>query len=142
MPSTVKKLTNKITCSAARQAFNISKQNSIKILDYCRKNRISVYNFLMAIYSIYIGRVSNLADFVIGTPILNRLNKANKQTNGMFVSTVPLRINIEQNSSFINFSKKIDHIKSYHFQCFQHQVVIGIRLLFHYSTNLKSMNLI
>ena len=107
VPSTVKKLTNKITCSAARQAFNISKQNSIKILDYCRKNRISVYNFLMAIYSIYIGRVSNLADFVIGTPILNRLNKANKQTNGMFVSTVPLRINIEQNSSFIDFSKKI-----------------------------------
>ena len=107
VPSTVKKLTNKITCSAARQAFNISKQNSIKILDYCRKNRISVYNFLMAIYSIYIGRVSNLADFVIGTPILNRLNKANKQTNGMFVSTVPLRINIDQNSSFIDFSKKI-----------------------------------
>ena len=61
----------------------------------------------MAIYSIYIGRVSNLADFVIGTPILNRLNKASKQTNGMFVSTVPLRINIEQNSSFIDFSKKI-----------------------------------
>ena len=46
-------------------------------------------------------------DFVIGTPILNRLNFADKQTSGMFVSTIPLRISIPNNSSFIDFSKTI-----------------------------------
>ena len=51
--------------------------------------------------------MSNLDDFVIGTPILNRLNFADKQTSGMFVSTIPLRISIPNNSSFIDFSKTI-----------------------------------
>lgn len=107
LPATIKRKNNKITCSALRQSFSISKQTTLKILDYCRRNKISVYNFLMTIYSIYIGRVSNLTDFVIGTPILNRPNYSDKNTNGMFVSTVPLRINIDESSTFIDFSKKI-----------------------------------
>ena len=103
LPATIKRKNNKITCSALRQSFSISKQTALKILDYCRRNKISVYNFLMTIYSIYIGRVSNLTDFVIGTPILNRSNYSDKNTNGMFVSTVPLRINIDESSTFIDF---------------------------------------
>lgn len=52
-------------------------------------------------------RSTNLDDFVIGTPILNRLDFADKNTNGMFISTVPLRVNILNDSSFVDFSKSM-----------------------------------
>ena len=45
-----------------------------KISQFCSQNKISNFNFFMAVYAIYLSRVSNLKDFVIGTPILNRTN--------------------------------------------------------------------
>ena len=61
----------------------------------------------MAIYSLYLGRVSNLDDFIIGTPILNRINFEQKHTTGMFISTAPLRINLNHDLSFAEFIKQI-----------------------------------
>ena len=107
IPGSIKKISSKISSIADRQSYNISRDVIEQISIFCKDNRISIYNFLVSIFSIYIGRVSNLDDFVIGTPILNRLNFADKQTSGMFVSTIPLRISIPNNSSFIDFSKTI-----------------------------------
>ena len=61
----------------------------------------------MAVYSLYISRVTRLDDFVVGTPILNRTNFEQKNTMGMFVSVAPLRVTLDYASSFIDFAKKI-----------------------------------
>lgn len=107
IPSFSAESSNQVSCTAKRQKFAISKQVMDKVSEFCKNNRISIYNFLMSIFSIYIGSVSNLDDFVIGTPILNRLDFADKNTNGMFISTVPLRVNILNDSSFVDFSKSM-----------------------------------
>ena len=107
VPSFSSELSGQVSCAAKRQSFAISKQIMDKVSEFCKNNRISIYNFFMSIFSIYIGRVSNLSDFVIGTPILNRLDFADKNTNGMFISTVPLRVNILNDSSFVDFSKSM-----------------------------------
>ena len=107
IPSFSAESSNQVSCVAKRQKFTISKQVIDRISEFCKNNRISIYNFFMSIFSIYIGRVSNLNDFVIGTPILNRLDFADKNTNGMFISTVPLRVNILNDSSFVDFSKSM-----------------------------------
>lgn len=52
-----------------------------KIKDFCTKNNISVFNFLMGIYSIYFGRINNMENFLVGTPILNRTSFAQKHTS-------------------------------------------------------------
>ena len=57
----------------------------------------------MAIYSIYIGKVNNSHDFILGTPILNRTSISQKNTMGMFINTVPVRVKPEDNFSFIAF---------------------------------------
>ena len=44
---------------------------------------------------------------MLGTPILNRTNFIEKNTTGMFVSTVPLRINLENVDSFTELTKDI-----------------------------------
>ena len=74
---------------------------------YCEENKVSLYNFFMSIYSLYIGRVSGLDEFVIGTPILNRTNFKEKQTTGMFINTLPLKINLTHENTFIENLKEI-----------------------------------
>lgn len=50
----------------------------------------------MGIYAIYIGEISNLDEFVIGTPILNRTNFKEKNAAGMFINMAPFKINIDE----------------------------------------------
>ena len=92
---------------AARKAFSLDKQICEKINNFCKENKTSPYSFLTSIYSIYLSRVSNIDDIVIGTPLLNRSNFKDKQTNGMFVSNLPNKINVECESLFSEFVKKV-----------------------------------
>ena len=91
---------------ANRYSVVLDKDIVNKINTYCSKNKFSVFNFLVAIFSIYISHVSNTNDFVIGTPILNRSNFKEKNTTGMFVNTVPIRINeFKKQENFCDFVK-------------------------------------
>ena len=90
-----------------RKQFNLDAVEVEKIKQYCKENKISLYNFFMAIYAIYIGEISNLDEFVIGTPILNRTNFKEKSAAGMFVNMAPFKINIKQEEDFRTFIKKI-----------------------------------
>lgn len=92
---------------AKRKQFILDQKFLNSVNDFCEKNKISIYNFLMAIFAIYIGRVSNLDDFVIGTPVLNRSNFKEKHMTGMFISTIPLRIKIENSLKFTEFAKNL-----------------------------------
>ena len=89
-----------LSYNAKRLSFKIDKDVIYRINNFCRENHISTFNFFMAIFSIYIGRVSNIDDFVIGTPILNRTNFKEKHTVGMFVNTVPVRVSNLNEGSF------------------------------------------
>ena len=106
-----------VSSDSKREKFILNTKFSDKIKTYCSQNGITVFNFFMAIYSIYLNRVSGKDDFVIGTPILNRLNFKEKQTMGMFVNTIPARISIpDVPTKFIEFAsinstKMIGYIK-------------------------------
>lgn len=95
------------SCVANRSIFNIDKTIIDRINKFCKSINISIFNFFMAVYSIYISRVSGLSDFVIGTPILNRTNFKEKRTTGMFINTSPLRILIDDNIDFSTFASNI-----------------------------------
>ena len=90
-----------------RKKYKLEPIKLEKIKIYCKENKISLYNFFMAIYAIYIGEISNLDEFVIGTPILNRTNFKEKNTMGMFINMVPFKINMNQNDDFKAFVKSI-----------------------------------
>lgn len=96
-----------LSCDGKRESFWLNSEIVKRINVFCTNNKISAFNFLMAIYSLYLGRVSNLDDFVIGTPILNRANYREKQTMGMFINTVPVRINTQKEESFASFSRDL-----------------------------------
>lgn len=120
------KISNSNSISANRVTHTISGNLFSQIQTYCKSQKISVYNFFMAIYSIYISRVSNSSDFVIGTPILNRSNHAEKQTTGMFIDTLPFRINVDSECSFGDFVSKIskDSMALLRHQKYSYQYII------------------
>ena len=90
-----------------RKLFSIDSDLMTKISNYATKNKISLFNFFVAVYSLYLSRVSNLDDFCIGTPVLNRSNYKEKNTCGMFINVLPLRIQIDSLLSFEDFVSQI-----------------------------------
>ncbi len=114
------------SCEAARKTFIFSNKEVENINQFCKDNKISVFNFFMAIYAIYIGRVSNLDNIVLGTPILNRTTFVEKNTPGMFISTVPFRFSMKDAISFIDFTKKIamDTLSMFRHQKYPYQDIL------------------
>ena len=90
-----------------RKQFKLETSEVEKIKKYCKENKISLYNFFMAVYAIYIGEISNSDEFVIGTPILNRTNFKEKNALGMFINMAPFKINMSQADNFRTFIKNI-----------------------------------
>ncbi len=110
--------TNSLSCKAKRKQFVIPKSTMELINKFCKENKVSSFNFFMGILAIYLGRVSNLDEFVIGTPILNRSNFKEKHTVGMFISVVPFKITINHEYKFADFLSKIS---ADFFNIFRHQ---------------------
>lgn len=92
--------------TAERASFSIDKNIMNSINAFCSENKISTYIFFMSIFSIYLGNLCNTDDVLLGTPIINRLNFREKQTTGMFVTTIPFRIKLTD-GSFLDFAQKI-----------------------------------
>ena len=107
IPSTKESSSTANDIYAERLSLDVDKKLLEKLRKYCEENKISIYNFFMTIFAVYLGRVSRLDEFVIGTPILNRSNFKEKQTTGMFINTLPLKINLKNNETFINNLKEI-----------------------------------
>ena len=119
-----KKNADEMNPEGERKQFKLETKDVEKIKEYCKQNKISLYNFFMAIYAIYIGEISNLDEFVIGTPILNRTNFKEKNAAGMFINMAPFKINMSQDIDFKTFIRNIatdsiDMLKhqKYSYQC-------------------------
>lgn len=117
---------NNLAGASNRKQFTIPQDLIATINDFCRNTNVSMFNFFMAVFSIYIGRTSGLDEFVIGSPILNRSNVKEKRTSGMFISTVPLKVTLNENISFIKLAASIS---SSLFNIFKHQKYPYLSLL-------------
>jgi len=85
---------------AKRYSVKLNERLNKIILDYCKENKFSPFTIFMTALAIYLERTTEKQDIVIGTPILNRGNFAEKQMQGMFVSTMPVRFKIDEQMTF------------------------------------------
>jgi amino acid adenylation domain-containing protein len=84
-----------------------------KILRYSSANKTSIFKLLLSALSIFISRVNGCDDTVIGSAGHNRTNDIYRKMAGMFVSTVPLRIRIENRMDFREFVEKVGEDTNY-----------------------------
>lgn len=93
--------------SAKREICPIDEDLFAKINAFCTDNKLSTYTFFMALFLIYLAKVNSSDSAIIGTPVLNRTNIKEKRTCGMFVSSVPFRMDIDFSSDFLSFIKNV-----------------------------------
>lgn len=103
--------------TAKRYSKKLDKAVLNEINEYIKENRLSVYNVFLAALFIYMYRITEKENIVIGTPVLNRASAKFKEMQGMFVSTVPVRMKIEENLTFEEVCKDI---ASNSFNIFKH----------------------
>ncbi|MCX8074373.1 MAG: amino acid adenylation domain-containing protein [Clostridia bacterium] len=111
---------NKIINSFKSNRYSIVLNESIdvKIKEFCAKHKISIYSLFMSVIGIYFHRICSQDKFCIATPILNRKNYKEKNTLGVCISTMLLKIDINEDISFIDFANQIS---SRSMKCFRHQ---------------------
>lgn len=90
-------------CAADRATYSIEKNLSQKLNDFCEVNSISLPLLLISAIGIYLAKINNNSCATIGLPILNRTNFKEKNSIGAFISTIPFKINIDYNKSYLNF---------------------------------------
>ena len=95
--------------SAERATYSIGKDKTAEITSYAAKNNISAFSLFMTAAAIYFSRVKmNTEKFYLGTPLLNRADFCQKNTVGMFINTVPLLINLDNESAFAGNLKSVE----------------------------------
>jgi len=81
----------------------LDKDITKRIIEYARENSISEYGFFMSVLSIcFYLHYNKSKKFFIGTTILNRIDKEELNTVGMFVNTIPVFIKIEENETIFS----------------------------------------
>ena len=140
----IKDNTKKIENSSSRYNVKLNKELNDKIISYCKNNKISPYVMFLTALSTYMYRITEKNDIVIGTPSLNRSNFKEKQMIGMFVSTLPLRVKIEENIKFLDLAHEIakNTMSMFRHQKFPYiKTLKGIRERSNFSDNLYGMML-
>ena len=94
--------------TASRKVFYFDKGLYTNVENFAKENHSSVYSFFTGIYSLYLANINNTNSSIIGTPVLNRSNFKEKQMSGMFVSTVPLKLDINYDKTYKEFLSEIN----------------------------------
>lgn len=115
------KLINKPVSIPTAQRFStvLTAEQTEKINCYCSENNVSQAALFETAVFAYLSRVnSENNQITIGIPVLNRKTKSDKSTAGMYISTMPLTVEISAKDSAHVLSKRITDI---HSQIFRHQ---------------------
>ncbi|EHQ60674.1 fusaricidin synthetase, partial [Paenibacillus dendritiformis C454] len=97
-----------VTSTAAkRKSLIISSVLYHKLSEFSRQNKVSVFIFFLSAMYIYLHKVSNQNDITIGSVYANRTTKKEKETIGMFASTVAGRMSVEPELELLSFLQRV-----------------------------------
>ncbi len=108
------------THHGAHIPFKLSSTLSQKIIELSKKNSVTLFMTLLAVYHVFLYRYSGQSDFGIGAPLANRHYKGSENLIGLFINTVVMRPRLEVSQSFEEFLK---NIKSFSLDAFSNNDV-------------------
>ncbi len=107
------------TFKAERKTHIIDSEQAKRIMDYAEQYDTSPFMLFTAVLSIYMNRVKmNAEKFYIGTAVLNRNGVKEKNTAGMFINTVPMLMEIDNDKTF---AQNLTEIQTTVFSILRHQ---------------------
>ncbi|WP_338552864.1 amino acid adenylation domain-containing protein [Paenibacillus sp. KS-LC4] len=90
---------------AERWMLNDELHHGVKA--FCEEHQISIFTFFLSALYIYMHKVTSEQDVAIGTLYANRTTRKEKETVGMFVSTVATRMLVEPEQELLSFLKNV-----------------------------------
>ncbi len=96
-----------VSTRANRKTFVFPNKLYNCIKEFPSKYNVSPFALYMAALSIYINRITDKTNIALGTMMLNRSGKKDKNTLGMFVNTVGLPIKLNEDEKFLEFVKRL-----------------------------------
>lgn len=88
----------------------------IKFLN--ERSGVTIFAFFIAAYNVFLSRLCNQDDIIIGCPVVNRPHIELEKTIGLFLNTLPLRNNPKTDKSFSSF---LNEVKDNILEAFQNQ---------------------
>jgi amino acid adenylation domain-containing protein/non-ribosomal peptide synthase protein (TIGR01720 family) len=88
-------------------SFTLNKEITEKIKKLADSEQSTLFMALLSIYHVFLKKYTNQNDIVIGSPVAGRSLAELQTVIGMFVNTLPLRINSENKQSFTEVLKKV-----------------------------------
>lgn len=105
--------------AAKRLVKRISPGLNEKIQNYCAATRITEAVLFETALNCYLCKINpDNQTVTLGIPVLNRTKAYEKKTAGMFISTIPLTVEISEEDTVQKLAEKI---KEVHFESFRHQ---------------------
>ena len=86
--------------------FSLSADVTNNLKSVAARNRTSLYNVLLAAYALFLNKHTCQSDVIIGVPMAGRFEAAYERTFGLFVSSLPLRVNVDASEPFTQLLAK------------------------------------
>ncbi|MGL4106774.1 condensation domain-containing protein [Clostridium sp. LP20] len=81
-----------------------------EIMFYCKKQKISLFSFMLGVYGLLLKQFSNETNITVGTPTLNRDDDKWRNTIGFFANTMAVNFKIDENLDISHYLKNINKI--------------------------------
>lgn len=101
-----------------RKSYELPEVLNLAIYSFCEKFRVSPFAVFYMALAIYLKRMGGGDAFSIGVPIFNRADRSDRETTGMFVSTLPFFGELKETWSLVEFN---DHLTEAWFELLRHQ---------------------
>lgn len=101
-----------------RVTFQLDKYFSQRIREMALKTKCSLNAFFVAFFIIYLYKATHERDIIIGTPVLNRSGKREKNMVGMFTSNMPFRFALDEK---LTISEHLNMVKNDLMNCYFNQ---------------------
>ena len=104
---------------SVRKTFVVNQAVTEIILQYAKRVKLSPFVLFTAALAVYFNRIKmNAEKFFIGTAVLNRTGVREKNTMGMFINTVPMLMELDNNASF---AENLASVKASAYSALMHQ---------------------
>lgn len=98
--------------------YPLSKTLSEQLKQLAKKNDVTLFMTLLAIFKLLLHRYTSYNDIVVGTPIANRQHEEIENLIGLFANVLALRINCSGNPSFLELLNRVQKValEAYEYQ--------------------------
>lgn len=113
---------------AALHLLTIEEKDYQAILQVLQKTKTTPFMFLLSVYYLLLSKISGENELIIGTDAVGRTHQSIRQTIGTFVNLLPLRMQVPEDLSFVEFLQAVKKIvlKGFEHQDFQYDQMIDL----------------